>query len=84
LYSPSINIVLGIRYLAHLRRNFQGQGTHYLAAYNMGARNVRRLLAQNTNPRIYSDKILKSYKGLYSNFVYGDAREITTWSLAGR
>jgi soluble lytic murein transglycosylase len=66
LRDPAVNIRIGATYLAKLRYNFKGHGRRYVAAYNMGPRNVRRLLADNTEPRIYPDKVLGNYRKLYT------------------
>jgi soluble lytic murein transglycosylase-like protein len=65
LEHPSINIRLGAMYLALLRRNFRGRKTRYLAAYNMGSANVRRLLASEIEPIVYSDKVMTIYEHFY-------------------
>lgn len=85
LLAPKKNLILGIRYLSYLRGRFQGQGYQFLSAYNMGARNVRRLLAQNTQPRIYADKVLFEYRSLYSQVIAArDPLAPTAWEVAGR
>lgn len=81
LKDPKMNITVGVRYISYLRQRFQGEGHNYLAAYNMGSRNVRRLLAQNIQPRIYSDKVLNNYKRLYSNLVIPETKTIS-WQVA--
>jgi hypothetical protein len=43
LANPSVNLRLGVAYLAHLRRQF-GQSLHYLAAYNLGPTALRHRL----------------------------------------
>lgn len=83
LRNPKTNIILGVRYVAMLRKSFKGQGFNYLAAYNMGSRNVRKLIAQNISPRIYPDKVLRNYKNLYSSLVYSET-QIKGWEVAGR
>ena len=71
LEEPAVNIRVGATYLAHLRRKFNRQGSRYLAAYNMGPKNVRRLLAQQTDPDIYPARVLKNYRQIYKSL--GDA-----------
>ena len=66
LTDPVINIRIGATFLASLRKSFDGHGTRYVSAYNMGSRNVRRLLASNVEPKIYSSKVLGNYNRLHS------------------
>ena len=64
LNDPIVNIRVGTKYLAHLRERFPKHTNRYVAAYNMGAHNVRRLIASRTEPRIYSDRVLANYRDL--------------------
>jgi len=66
LTRPEINIKLGAAYLAKLRKRFHHVGNRYIAAFNMGSKNVHRLLASQVEPRIYPDKVLHHYKKIYS------------------
>lgn len=61
LYDPATNIMLGAAYLSHMKQKFAGQGNLYLAAYNMGPRNVVNLVRQGKEPRRYSDRVLKAH-----------------------
>lgn len=65
LEDPSVNIRIGATYLASLRKSFHGRKTRYLAAYNMGSANVRRLLASETEPTTYSSKVMTIYERFY-------------------
>ena len=65
LEDPSQNIRLGATYFALLRKNFSGHGSRYVAAYNMGSLNVRRLVRKNIEPYIYSGKVMANYKSIY-------------------
>jgi soluble lytic murein transglycosylase len=65
LEDPSVNIRIGATYFAHLRKMFEGRALRYVGAYNMGATNVRRLLASNTEPRIYAGRVLGNYRKFY-------------------
>ncbi len=65
LENPSINIRIGATYLASLRKKFKSHRSRYLAAYNMGSRNVRRLLASEIEPTRYSDKVMNIYQKYY-------------------
>jgi soluble lytic murein transglycosylase len=65
LKDPAINIRIGATYFALLRHKFNHRSTRYLAAYNMGSRHVRRLLATNTEPQIYPTRVLNNYEQIY-------------------
>lgn len=65
LKNPHVNIKLGAAYFAKLRKKFSRVGNRYIAAYNMGAGNVSRLVASKVEPRIYSDKVLAHYTKIY-------------------
>ena len=67
LEDPTINIRLGATYFAQLRKSFGNYGSRYMAAYNMGSTNVRRLVKNNIEPYIYSGKVLANYKAFYTN-----------------
>jgi soluble lytic murein transglycosylase len=62
---PAINIRLGATYIAFLRHSFKNQSVRYISAYNMGAANVRHLIATNVEPSVYATRILTSYKEIY-------------------
>jgi soluble lytic murein transglycosylase len=66
LEDPVINIRIGMAYINYLRMTFSGSANKYLSAYNMGARNVRRLYASEVRPREYSVKVMRNYEDLYS------------------
>jgi len=63
LFEPSVNIKIGIAYLAQLRRRFQNDA-HFIAAYNWGPTAIRREINTNTfsieDKRSYVLGILKS------------------------
>lgn len=65
LQDPTVNIRLGATYLAHLRKTFNHKGMRYIAAYNMGVKNVFRLLASKTEPKIYPGRVLGNYAQIY-------------------
>ncbi len=65
LEDPATNIRLGATYFASLRRAFNGYGSRYIAAYNMGPANVRKLTAANIEPVVYPSKVLRNYQGFY-------------------
>ncbi|MBO9665227.1 MAG: lytic transglycosylase domain-containing protein [Bdellovibrio sp.] len=67
LKNPEANIKIGLAYMNFLRKQFPGKSVKYVSAYNMGPRNVRRLIAQNVMPAEYNSKVMKNYKDFYSN-----------------
>jgi soluble lytic murein transglycosylase len=73
LERPYVNVRLGIAYMAYLRAQFPDQAGHYVSAYNMGTRNVRRLLANQTIPQIYFGKVISKYNKLYSSMYASDS-----------
>lgn len=64
LEDPLVNIRVGTLYLAHLRERFPKHTSRFVAAYNMGAHNVRRLIASQNEPRIYAGRVLANYHDL--------------------
>lgn len=68
LLNPVTNIKLGAAYLGELRVKYQSESRLYLAAYNMGDRNVARALKARIKPRDYAfavmNRYLKYYEGL--------------------
>lgn len=67
LEQPFVNLKIGIAYVSQLRHSFKGKAKHYISAYNMGSRNVRRLVASAQAPNEYSSKVMKKYEGLYAH-----------------
>lgn len=65
LENPLVNIRIGATYFAQLRKRFNNNGVQYVSAYNMGAKNVKRLLASNKAPKIYSERVITNYKKIY-------------------
>lgn len=66
LENPSANIRIGLAYMNYLRNSFKGKAQKYVSAYNMGPRNVRRLIANNVNPEEYNSRVMKNYGELYA------------------
>lgn len=64
LRNPIQNIKIGTYYMARLRKRFSNTPYRYVAAYNMGAGNVQRLLASKTEPHVYANRVFKNYKKL--------------------
>lgn len=69
LKNPILNVKIGVAYMAFLRKNFGGAAGRYVAAYNMGPRNVRRLIAKSVQPRDYPTRVMTNYKSMYSEFM---------------
>jgi hypothetical protein len=65
---PSINIWIGAALLSHLRQQFDSKGSLYLSAYNVGPGKLRKLIAQNTPPKIYVNAVLKRYVAIYEGY----------------
>ena len=66
LYDPMTNIEIGSAYLNSLRDRFESHAQLYLAAYNMGQRNVDELRAQKRWPKDYPSQVMKHYIEFYS------------------
>jgi soluble lytic murein transglycosylase len=66
LFDPVTNIRIGAAFLAHLREQFDSHAQLYLAAYNMGARNVHRAQEQDIWPKDYPIHVMKLYVEFYS------------------
>jgi peptidoglycan lytic transglycosylase len=69
LKNPVMNVRIGIAYLAFLRKNFSGAARHYVAAYNMGPANVRKLASQSIQPHEYSSRVMTNYNQIYTQLV---------------
>ncbi len=66
LLDPVANIRLGAAYLSFLRERFDSHSRLYLAAYNMGARNVDRALDRKVWPKEYPARVMQHYVQFYS------------------
>jgi soluble lytic murein transglycosylase len=66
LKDPVVNITLGSAYLSYLREKFDFRSQLYLAAYNMGSRNVQRALARQVWPKQYPSRVMQRYVGFYT------------------
>jgi soluble lytic murein transglycosylase len=66
LKDPVKNVAIGVAYLDYVRSNFPSKAYRYIAAYNMGPRNVRKLMALNKKPTEYSAQIYKHYRETYA------------------
>jgi soluble lytic murein transglycosylase len=65
LNDPISNIKLGSAYLAWLRSKFNNHGQLYLAAYNMGPKNVKSAVSRKTWPKDYPKHVMKRYLSFY-------------------
>ena len=65
LKDPVQNIRLGSAYLAWLRAKFERSSQLYLAAYNMGPKNVKTALKKNVRPKDYPIHVMKRYLAFY-------------------
>lgn len=61
LKDPVKNIKLGVRYLAWLRERFNKDPQKYIAAYNMGEKNVHRAVQRKIIPKDYPRHVMKRY-----------------------
>ncbi len=66
LRDPIRNIKLGAAFLDHLRTKFDSHAQLYLAAYNMGARNVNNALDKDIWPKDYPTHVMKIYVEFYT------------------
>ncbi len=77
LFDPITNIKIGITYFAHLRSEFDSRAYHYLPAYNMGPKNMRRVSRTigSISPdgkiikRDYAMRVMKNYTSIYEQMV---------------
>ena len=69
LHDPIQNVRLGAAYLALLREEFGYSKDLYLSAYNMGSKNVRRILSSNSRPNVYAQKTTEHYSKIYLEFM---------------
>lgn len=78
LYDPITNIKIGIAYFALLRSQFESRAHHYVPAYNMGPKNLRKIAREIANEGadekdllngIYGSKVMKNYKLIYQQLV---------------
>lgn len=66
LLDPVENVKIGAAFLHYLRGKFDSHAQLYLAAYNMGARNVSEAVEQNIWPKDYPSHVMKFYVEFYS------------------
>lgn len=66
LKDPATNIQLSLAYMNYLRTKFPQTPTRYVAAYNMGPLNVKRLVAKKVTPAEYNSRVMKNYREIYA------------------
>lgn len=66
LLDPVQNVRLGMAFLDYLRDKFDSHAQLYLAAYNMGPRNVNEAIEQNIWPKDYASHVMKFYVEFYA------------------
>lgn len=66
LKDPVSNIRIGAAYLHYLREKFDDHAQLYLAAYNMGQRNVNEALDRKIWPKDYPIHVMRRYLDFYS------------------
>jgi soluble lytic murein transglycosylase len=77
LFDPVTNIKIGIIYFSHLRAEFESRAYHYLPAYNMGPKNMRRVSRTigsiSKDGRIikrdYAMRVMKNYANIYEQMI---------------
>ncbi|MEK2688248.1 lytic transglycosylase domain-containing protein [Bdellovibrio sp. GT3] len=79
LQNPVSNVRIGAAYMDYLRKQFPGKATKYVSAYNMGPRNVRRLVAKNVMPAEYNSRVMKNYGEFYKKLA---TTEVTRTTVA--
>lgn len=67
LNDPQFNIKVGTAYLDFLRKKFDSHAQLYIAAYNMGQRNVNEALEKNVWPKDYPNHVMRIYVDFYIN-----------------
>ena len=64
LERPAVNIKLGAAYVQYMRTNFPKSAARYVAAYNMGPQNVRKL-GKHYAGFEYTTRVLGNYDQMY-------------------
>ncbi len=81
LKDPITNIQLGAAYLGMLRERFGADDDLYLAAYNMGPKNLFGLLGNGKQPSIYSSRIYKRLRALNEALAEAERRRLSEKTL---
>jgi soluble lytic murein transglycosylase len=66
LYEPETNIKIGAAFIHKLRDQFDSQSRLYISAYNIGAKNVRKMVRGKNTPKVYMMAVMKRYVAMYS------------------
>lgn len=80
LLDPVQNVRIGIAFMSLLRGQFDSHSPLYISAYNMGARRVREIVADDRMPTEYVQAVMKRYVAIYSAFSDEDSGDIETVS----
>lgn len=76
LLDPVQNVRIGVAFMALLRDQFDSHSPLYISAYNMGARRVREIVADDGMPKDYVQAVMKRYLAIYSAFAHEDADDV--------
>lgn len=76
LLNPTRNIEIGLAFMALLRDQFESHSPLYISAYNMGARRVRQIVADDRMPKDYVQAVMKRYVAMYFAFAVEDAEDL--------
>jgi soluble lytic murein transglycosylase len=76
LLNPVQNIRFGVAFMSMLRDQFDEHSPLYISAYNMGARRVRQIVADDRMPKDYVQAVMKRYLAIYAAFAHEDAHDI--------
>jgi len=66
LFDPVANVRIGAAYIQYLREHFDSHARLYLAAYNMGPRNVGQAREKKIWPKDYAQHVMRYYVDFYS------------------
>lgn len=80
LLDPVQNVRIGIAFLSLLRDQFDSHSPLYISAYNMGARRVREIVADDRMPKEYVQAVMKRYVAIYSAFNHEGAKNVASVS----
>ena len=76
LFDPVQNVRIGIAFMSLLRDQFDSHSPLYISAYNMGARRVREIVADDRVPKEYVQAVMKRYVAIYAAFAHEDSDDI--------
>ena len=76
LLDPVQNVRIGIAFMGLLRDQFESDSPLYISAYNMGARRVREIVADDRTPKDYVQAVMKRYVAIYAAFAHEDVNNI--------